>query len=859
MASERGFEGIESVNAVQLHRLAGKPRAFAEPGTKAKYPPDVPIDWTDLTLVMEVDLESRTVRGTATYEGRVRQAEVRRLRFDAAGIDIGGVHGGDGYSMTWRADGRELVIETGAPLARGTALRIAIDFETRDPQRGIYFIEPDADHPERVPHVWTQGQDEDSRFWFPCHDHPNHKQRVHLVVTVPNNLTVLSNGVLRDIYPGDEPGKRIYDWQMARPIPVYLITVCVGPFVRVSQQTEPIDIDYYVLPGREADGERAFGRTAEMVSHFEKLTGVPYPFEKYAQVAVSEFIFGGMENASMTTQTDLTLHDERAHIDFSSEPLVSHELAHQWFGDLLTCHTWAHGWLNEGFATYFELLWRDHAQGIEEFDHARLEYARKYMAEDGGRYRRSIVARDYDDPIDLFDAHLYEKGAAVLHMLRRRLGDATFFEAVRVWLERYTDSTAETDDLRRVFEETSGISLGRFFDQWVLVGRGHPELTVSSRWDADDSQVRLSVEQKQDVAEAALFELDLRVWLRLEDGSVVDRTLRVAEQRQHFFIALPSAPALVAFDPCGDLLRTLELDVGEPTLRQLLLEAPFTIAQIDAAVALAKRPVLRNVEALEEALLRPSSPGAHWTVQVEVAAALGRIGTDRCFEALRLGLALAQPKVRRAVAAALGSFHTDAAADLLASAFGGGDASYLVEAELARSLGRTRRARAFEPLRAGLVRESWNETIRIGVFDGLAALGDARALDEVAPFLAPANHLLGRCGAVRCLTSFRSEPAAALERLAPYVRDRAWRFALTMAASLEQLGDARAITVLKQVGEARDDSRIQRRVAEGIRNLREASATGKQIDGFKEDVGAVERRQRDLEERLERLVQTRNG
>ena len=859
MASERGFEGIESVAAVQLQRLAGKPRAFASPGTTAKYPPDVSIDWTDLTLVIDIDIAGHSVRGTATYEGVVRQAEVRRLRFDAADIDILRVHGGDGYAMAWRADGRTLTIETGEVRKRGSDLRIAIDFETREPRRGIYFIEPDADHPERIRHVWTQGQDEDSRFWFPCHDHPNHKQRVHLLVTVPDDLMVLSNGVLRDIYPGNAPGRRIYDWQMARPIPIYLLTVCVGPFVRISQQTEPVEIDYYVLPGREADGERAFGRTAEMVAHFEQLTGVAYPFEKYAQVAVSEFIFGGMENASMTTQTDLTLHDERAHIDFSSEPLVSHELAHQWFGDLLTCHTWAHGWLNEGFATYFELLWREHAQGVEEFDYARLEYARKYMTEDAGRYRRPIVARDYAEPIDLFDAHLYEKGGAVLHMLRRQLGDATFFAAVQTWLERYADATAETDELRRVFEETSGVSLGRFFDQWVLVGRGHPELAVSSRWDADEGQVRLDVEQKQEIAESALFALPLRVWLRLEDGTIVDRTLSVTEKHQQFFIALASPPASVAFDPCGDLIRTLDLDVGEPALRKLLLEAPFTIARIDAAAALAKRPAQQNVEALTTALLAATGAGDHWTVQVEVAAALGRIGTDACFDALRQGLELPHAKVRRAAATALGAFPTDAAAELLAGHFANGDASYLVEAELARSLGRTRRPQAFEVLRAGLDQASWNETIRVGVFDGLAALGDARALDAVAPFLARHHHLLARCGAVRCLAAFRSEPAGALERLAPYVHDRMWRFALTMAASLEQLGDSRAIATLRQVGDAWDDGRIQRRVVEGIRILREASATGNQIDGFKDDIAAMERRQRDLEERLGRVLQGRGS
>jgi len=844
---EHGFHGVSVIEAATLRALAA-PKDFTAPGTPEQYPPDVPVDWQELTLVVEVDVLARRITGTATYEGTVHRAEVKRLRFDADGSEIIRAFDGAGERLGCEHDGRTLWIDPGRTLLRGDNVRVAIDFDSREPRAGFYFILPDEHHPHRVAHAWTQGQDEDSRYWFPCHDSPNHKLRVHVLATVPEAMTALSNGVLRDIYKAATPGWRIFDWQMARPIPTYLLTLAIGPFVEVRQEEDPIPVSYFVLPGREADGQRSFGRTHEMIKHFESLLGVRYPFEKYAQVAVEEFVFGGMENASMTTQTDLTLHDARAHLDFSSEPLVSHELAHQWFGDLVTCRSWSHGWLNEGFATYFELLWREHSDGADEFDYARQLYQRSYQLEDASRYRRTIVTNRYREPIDVFDSHLYEKGGSVLHMLRCVLGDATFFAGLGSYLQAHADGNVETPDLRRALEKYSGMDLGLFFSQWVENGKGHPELKLSGSWDGETHQYRITVEQQQDTANAPLFAFEMVVEAHVDGQAPQTRALKVERKEQGFYLDLAAQPTMILCDPRGDLLAAVEWNFGDAMHRVVLRQAHQAVARIQAAIALGKHANTQNTEALRTALLSDAA----WMVQAEVARVLGKIGTTQAFQALSDAIEVAHPKARRAVASALGRFQTAAAAAVLARKLLAGDASYFVEAECAHALGATRQKAALPALEQALLRPSWNETIAAGALDGLAALQDPAAIALAAPLLTPDRPTVLRCAAVRCLAALVTEPARVLDVLGPYAADSSFRVALTLASALGGLGDARAVGLLQTVADHASDGRVRRRADESIAQIRAGLAAGKQVEGLRSDLEALRNQQRELLDRVEK-------
>ena len=317
-----------------------------------------------------------------------------------------------------------------------------------------------------------------------------------MICTAPRDLFVLSNGDLRErIDIGTDRAR----WHYALDFPHagYLITLVCGTFSETTDRAPGtgVKVYYYVPPGREADARRSFGATPGMIDFFSERIGLPYPHQRYSQVVVNDFIFGGMENTTATTLTVEALLDERAALDHDVEGLVAHELAHQWWGNLLTCREWPEAWLNEGFATYFEYVWREHAHGRDEADAELLNDTQAYLGE-AGKYQRPIVCRQYNEPIELFDSHLYDKGGRVLHMLRNTLGDDVFWRALNLYAQRHAHRSVETRDLARAVEEASGRNLDPFFDQWIG-NPGHPELEGSWRWD-DDLQVgRLRIEQKQ--------------------------------------------------------------------------------------------------------------------------------------------------------------------------------------------------------------------------------------------------------------------------------------------------------------------------------------------------------------------------
>ena len=432
-----------------------------------------------------------------------------------------------------------------------------------------------------------------------------------------------------------------------------------GTFSEIEQTRLRLPVAYYVEPGREADGERSFGRTPDMIECFAGSLGVPYPYARYSQIAVADFIFGGMENTSATTQTDRTLHDERAHLDFSSEPLVAHELAHQWFGDLVTCRDWSQAWLNEGFATYFETVWMEASRGWDEYQRDVFEIVGRYMDEDGERYSRPIVCNVYRDPIELFDRHLYEKGAAVLHMLRGELGWERMQRALRQYVDDNATRSVETIDLVRAIERASGRNLREFFAQWIDRA-GHPELEIRAAWDAARFSLTLEVEQKQTIdADHPPYAFDLefgllaeaaggdRVWADAGDGPVAgEQRLRVRVERalESFVIAAAAKPALIRIDPGAYLLCSLTYALGTEWHAAVLGGDPSPVARIRAARALGKD----DARSAHDALAAAMRGEPFWGVAVEIAAVLGTARAPYARTALLAALVHPHPKVRRA-------------------------------------------------------------------------------------------------------------------------------------------------------------------------------------------------------------------
>ncbi len=823
-------------------------RPFALPGARAAYAPDRVVEPLRISLDVRLDLPRGRVAGTARHRVRVLRDEASRLRLDAVALELAAVRV-DGEPAAHRYDGAALVVELGAR-ARGDELTVEVDYAA-EPKKGLYFIRPDAAHPERPEQAWTQGQDEDNRHWFPCLDHPSHKCATDVRVTVPAGLFALSNGELVEDRADAASGTHVWGYRFDAPHPAYLVTLVVGRFAALRDRHGEVELGYYVDPSRVADAPRTFARTPEMMARFEALVGRPYPYRRYSQIAVAEFIFGGMENTTATTLTDLTLHDARAHLDLTSEPLVAHELAHQWFGDLVTCREWAHGWLNEGFATYFEHLWREHADGVDAADWDRLIDREAYLEEASGRYARPIVARVYEEPIDLFDRHLYEKGGAVLHMLRRELGDAAFWRGVAAYLERHAGGTVETADLQRALEAASGWSGARFFEQWIYRA-GHPRLEVTYAWDEAQRLARVEVTQKD---EGEPWTLTLPVELEI-DGAIERHALEVSRRAHVFHLPAAAAPTRAVVDPGRDLLAELELKKPEAVWIAELRTAPRAVDRAFAARALGKL----GAATARPALVAAMAADPFWAVRGECGRALGELRGPASREAIVARLPdEAHPKARRLLVRALGAFRHDvAAAAALADRARAGDPSYLVEAELAVSLGKVRGPGAYEAIAALLDRPSHRDLVAAGALVGLAELREARGLDDAiarARYGAAAGARAAAIGAIGVLGAEHGDRRrAARELLADLALDDPdFRARLAAIDALGALGDPDAGATLARAAAGERDGRIRRRAREVLRDLERGRAASEQWTALRDRAEKLEAARDELRDRLAAL------
>ncbi len=818
-------------------------RTFPLPGDPTHYPRPAPVRVEHVSIAIALDFEKKEVAGAVTLRVRSARDGVENVRLDAHEMDILSVRTEAGATLPHHREDGIVVVALGRALGDGERLVLVVDYSAK-PRRGLYFVRADQ--------AWTQGEPEDTHYWFPCVDQPGAKATSEMRVTVPDGLFALSNGDL--VGTRREGGSVAYHWKHDIPHPAYLVSLAVGRFSESKEEAEGVALHYYFPPGREADAKRAFGRTADMVRAFNRLLGVPYPYGKYAQVVVDDFIFGGMENTTATTMHDFILYDERAALDFTADPIVAHELAHQWFGDLVTCRHWSDAWLNEGFATFFEFVDREVALGRDEADFYRLEASEGYFDEDAARYRRPIVARSYRDPIDLFDRHLYNKGGLVLAMLRARLGDAVFWKSVRLYLERHRAGSVETVDLVRAFEDGSGESLGRFFDQWVYRG-GHPEITVTSEWIEDQKLARISVEQTQAGEDGTdAFEFDVDVRFAASGGETLTRRIRIRSRKETFSVPLPERPARIAVDPADAVLKRMTLDLSVQTLAASLAAEPEAIARARAAQALGKKGGPDAVAALAAAL----GGDPFWGVRAESARALGALKSEAALGALLGAIPGASApgtphaRVRRAIVRALGEFREERCVAALLGHLAK-DASSLVEAESARSLGKTRSPRAFDALSAAVGRPAHQDAIAVGCLDGLGELRDARGLPIAIEWAAAGRPPYARRAACVAIAKLGEGKQVAREALEFLLSDADFRARSAAARALAALKDPDAIGALDAALGRESEARVVRALRETLRDLREGRTRTDEVSHLRDDLDKLRQENRTLLDRLEKL------
>jgi aminopeptidase N len=817
---------------------------FALPGDRTHWPRDREFDLKHLRLEITLDPESKSLSGTASHTFAAINDGLKSVELDAVELRIGGVTSARGAALDHTYEDGKLRVALAAALNSGEESTINIAYSCT-PRRGLYFNVPDDGYPERPRQVWTQGEDEDSRFWFPCYDSPNQRFTSEVIVTVPREWNAVSNGRLAGV--AEDGSTKTYHWSQELEHPTYLMSLVAGEYTEIRDDWNGTPIVYYSPPGREDDTRRAFDKTPKMMRFFTERTGTPYPWAKYSQVTVADFIFGGMENTSATTMTDSLLHDERAHLDFSTDSIVAHELAHQWWGDLLTCRDWSHGWLNEGFATYFDLLFKEHDLGVDEFRYGVYQDAQTYLEEDSGSYRRPIVSSVYNQPVDLFDRHLYEKGGLVLHMLRFVLGDALFWKAMAHYCRACRGKSVTTEDLQRSIEESTGRNLDWFFHQWVYMG-GHPDLKAAYTWDEESGAAQLAVSQTQTTDDLTpLFRMPVDLVFVTSAGRDT-RRVTVSEAQQTFHFSLAEKPVMVSFDPGYWCLKTLEFSRPKEMMIHQLEHDEDVIGRVQAAQDLGKIGSLDCIQALKKAVLND----AFWGVQAQAARALGRTRSDSAMEALIECAGVPHPKGRRAVVSALGEFKEQAALEALAPLLES-DASYFVEAEAARAVARTEQPGAFELVAAALGRPSVNDVMTVQAFAGLGALRDERAIPLAKEWAAYGRPNRAREAALACLGKLGEGKRDVVELLQEFVDDPWLRARIRAIDALQELKDDRAVPALSRRIQGELDGRVVRRSREAIAAIRRGRDRGDDARKLREDLEKLQEDNRKLRDRLDKL------
>lgn len=688
---------------------------FELPNATRRYPRDAGFRIKHLTLHIEVDLEKRSISGRAIYEiGRISGVRDSTISLDAREMNVRSVKW-DGKQLEFTHLDDVLSFKPG----RSTDGTVEINYSSR-PESGIYFVYTGADKTGTPQQAWSQGEDEHSRYWFPCFDSPNMMFTTDFHITVKSGLTAVSNGRLVGKSEDKMKKRMTFHWREEVPHSSYLNSLVVGKFSLVEDSYGRLPVQYYVQKGREDEARRSFGKTPDMLKFFEKIIGVKYPYEKYAQVAVSDFIWGGMENVSATTLTDETLHDERAEKDFPSHPLVAHELAHQWWGDLVTTKDWSNIWLNEGFATYFDAQFRQNDSGQDEFEY-HLDWLMKvYFAEDEKSYRRPIVQRSYYVAGELFDRTTYQKGAIVLHMLRMSLGDTLFYKAINRYCTDNRSKNVETSDLIKAIEQSTGRNMQSFFDQWVF-SAGYPEFDLKYSYNQKEKQVEIGIIQKQKTDSLTpLFDVDLEFSVYMPDGKRRQEIARVRSKESRLTFNVGERPAFVSADPHNSLLKKMDYERPlEDVIKQLSEGTPFE--KVQAARELSRKSRESVVEALREEL----SKNNFWSVHAECADALGKLNRKDALDAL-LHAKVADSRARKTLVRAIGSYRESTTAKHLERFLD--DKSYAVQAEAVTALSLLQNFNARKSLSRALRMESHQDVVRKAA---LAAFGDTGTKDDI--------------------------------------------------------------------------------------------------------------------------------
>jgi len=820
-----------------------------------------------LKLDLELDLEGARIEGSVTHTLKALEENPKILAFNAVDLEIHSVEiNGVGQEFSYPAPGspspswlgtvrisnadEQLVVHPAMDIARGDTFLLKINY-SGEPKQGLYFQRPEEGIEGSRYEVWSQGQGTANRFWIPLFDYPNDKFSYEGVFRVKKGYEVLSNGVLasRTI----RGNKEEFHWKLDQPQVSYLIMVAAGEYDVHRDSLGAFPVDYWMPPGisKEMVNDN-FARTPDMIEFFADYTGVPYPYGKYDQVVVQNFLYGGMENTTATVLTDRTLYDRPALMTRSSDYLVAHELAHMWFGDMLTCREWSQMWLNEGFATYFGNLYnlRVHGEDAWRYDMYRYNQIGTIENDKGNDPPRPLVTDFYNRIDGRNSNNVYSKGASVLYMLRHLLGDDAFREVIRAYAGERRHKTVETADLMRAVREVTGQNLDWFFEQWVFLA-GHPRLKVNKRWDENEGLLKLTVEQTQEIGGVVpLFRLPVDIEIHTSEGANAYRIV-IEDKKQEFYFACEEKPVMTVFDKGEWIVKEIEFNKPTGELLYQLYHGDY-MSRVRAAKDLKDRGRdSRTIEALEEVILA----NGHYGLRAEAAEALGQIRTDAALDALIAGSEVGNARVRKGCAAEIGRYNNnDKAAERLVE-LARNDPAWEVRVAAIEALVGSEAPQAEEICVEALAVESNRAFVRNAGLEGLVKLEAVDRLDDIKPYTLPGNSRHHRHAAIEDFARLAAKhddhevrKQAALH-LAGMLDDWWLQTRSSLVDALGELGEDCVLDDLRRIAD-HDPVEYIRRDAKNAADRIEGGGDHQETGP---DVGELEKRLGDLEKEIDRI------
>lgn len=747
----------------------------------------------DIRTHLWFDVDHRSVRGEVTESVSALRDDVSQFQLDSVDLKIESVQV-DGKAAKFAVDPKKLVVSLDRPANRGDRHEISIRYQGQ-PKKGIYFILPDRNYPQQPSEIWTQGEAEDTRYYIPLYDYPNDRTTSEMILTVPSGWITVSNGRLVGV-KNEADGTKTWDWKESEPISTYLISAIAGDFVEKDDTWHGLTLRYIVPRGEAATIDPTFERTKEMLDLFSSKFGVPFPWAQYAQTSVDDFVEGGMENASATTlAVDNLVNPKLASEErIGTDDVNSHELAHQWFGDLVTCKDWANLWLNEGFATYFEHYWMEQHYSVDDADY---EFWRDQNAwfRQPRFFRVPILNRHFDDSTE-YEGNVYNKSAWVLRMLREKLGDDDFFRSLHNYLEANRGQNVVTADLEKAIERTTSINVDEFFHQWIYRA-GAPEFEVGYTYDPAMHQVDMDVRQTQDVSGLVeLFDVPIQVEIATAGGRKT-YPIQVSQANQNFSFLADSEPLMVVFDRGDQIFKKVNFEKSTALWIYQLKNGETAPDRAEAALALGgQRDDSQAVAALGEAAL----DDPFWGIRVEALHALGRAGGDDA-EARVLAVLNSEkePWVRDVAAGVLANFKGNPGVASRLAEVASSDPAFTVRAAAIESLAVIKAPGAYDIIAASVKADSPDDILRRAGLHAFGFLGDDRSVPILLDWSAAGKPLRCRQAAIGAMAGLDKHDKGITEALVWYLQDPRFDIRLEAIFALGRRGDQDAVAPLENL------------------------------------------------------------